>query len=51
MNLIAKKRNARQEECLGSKPYPKISAFIAVGVAHLGGDLGVINLLRKGIHR
>jgi uncharacterized protein YbaP (TraB family) len=35
---------------MGSKPYPsskRSKCFIAVGVAHLGGDLGVINLLRK----
>jgi hypothetical protein len=51
MNSVAKyemldKRNANWVQNL-----PQIvkeqSAFIAVGAAHLAGDLGVINLLRK----
>jgi uncharacterized protein YbaP (TraB family) len=48
------KRNAkRNANCQNLTQVVKDqSAFIAVGVAHLGGDLGVINLLReKGIHR
>ncbi|MBU0942647.1 MAG: TraB/GumN family protein [Bacteroidetes bacterium] len=51
MNLIAKnemldKRNANWVQNL-SQVVKDQSAFIAVGAAHLGGDLGVINLLRK----
>lgn len=51
MNLIAKnemldKRNANWVQNL-TQVVKDQSAFIAVGAAHLGGDLGVINLLRK----
>jgi hypothetical protein len=51
MNLIAKnemldKRNANWVQNLPQLVKDQ-SAFIAVGAAHLGGDLGVINLLRK----
>jgi uncharacterized protein YbaP (TraB family) len=50
MNLIAKmldKRNANWVQNL-TQVVKDQSAFIAVGVAHLGGDLGVILLREKG---